>query len=331
MRSLPGSFAFATLILPCSGQTNLFKNPSFEENGRGNVAARNSPDNWWGMLSGDSPDQQPGVFGVTRRAFNGDYYAGIVSRPPSGPSSGWERMGQKLGAPLKKNTSYTVLMHLCYHPEFKVRWGDAVYDFHDPIPLSFYLYYRVLLNPGAYYPEYKTIGKFLGKTDKSIDQKDWRFYSFTFEVEEDGYDYFGFSAEPPGMVATGANILIDDVFLGETRDVEPLEKLWALNDSIRYFDVTLPNLLIRDKTSSNQYFKPTNSSLIESYELSVFNRWGLPVYEGDQTANWWDGSDSNQKPLLDGMYFYDFRYKFKGKKDDQIHKLNGWVNLITPK
>jgi hypothetical protein len=301
----------------------MLRNSSFEEDAQSNLAQppyrRTPPKNWIGLYS-SSPDQQPGTFGVSLKAFKGNYFAGFVSRPPNGPSSGWERMAQKLETPLVKNQSYTVLLHLCYDPNFAVKWNNHTYHFHDPIPLSFCIF-----NLNSNFP----VEKIIGTTSNPIDHQNWRLYSFTFQVEEDGFDYFGFSAEPPGQIALGANIMIDEVFLAKSNEIGPIQKEWERADSILNCAFFLPNLLIRGNASSNQYFKPSCADLVRWFEVEIYNRWGKLVYQGNLNSGWWKGDDNSNNELSDGVYYYQFNYSFYNLPGAEKKSQSGMVTLMT--
>jgi hypothetical protein len=325
------------LIICCTGtalsQENLFRNPSFEDGAQEILNLppwqRTPPNNWIGLLPGSTPDQQPGNFGVMKSAFKGSYFAGMVSRPPDGPSSGWETLSQDLGISIQKNKSYTVLMHLAYDPGFKVTWDDNLYLFQDPIPLTFYLYRREVIDP-SWPPTYRYFKKFLGRTSKPIDHDDWTFYSLKFETDEDGFNFFAFSAEPPDLKPIGSNIMIDEVYLNVSEKADSVAKIWAKEDSIRKCEVTLPNLLIRSHSNANQFFIPSCPSLIQSYNLEVFNRWGKLVYKTEGNKNWWNGTDQKGEPLVDGIYFYHFKSDFvKSNTGKTSPPISGWVKLIS--
>ena len=70
----------------------------------------------------------------------------------------------------------------------------------------------------------------------------------------------------------------------------------------------------------------------ETYNLRIYNRWGLLVYEseqdgiGDDGINWDGKSKPNGVACPEGTYFYIFNYKFRC--EDVIRKTNGIITLI---
>ena len=95
-------------------------------------------------------------------------------------------------------------------------------------------------------------------------------------------------------------------------------------------EVTFPNLLIRGGQEMNQYFFSDCSSSIHFLNLSVFNRWGKLVYEGDDGKPPWNGEDNSGISLSDGTYFYKFSYEYLPPVTiTSTPSLTGWVELMT--
>ena len=47
-----------------------------------------------------------------------------------------------------------------------------------------------------------------------------------------------------------------------------------------------------------------DESLILSFNLIVYDRWGLKVFETDEIGAYWDGIRPSGKPADDGTFFY---------------------------
>jgi hypothetical protein len=67
---------------------------------------------------------------------------------------------------------------------------------------------------------------------------------------------------------------------------------------------------------------------VSDYHLVIYDRWGVKVFESDNTAYDWNGHLNNTgDECPDGTYFYVLNYRYVGKdKDEPI--LNGVVKLI---
>ena len=102
---------FSLLIaqqLPAQFDTIRLVNPSFE----GQPQASKPPFGWLdcGFKGQTPPDVQPsGTFSVTRPAYNGNTYLGMVVRN----DDTYERVSQKLSKPLKKGDCYDFSIYLC--------------------------------------------------------------------------------------------------------------------------------------------------------------------------------------------------------------------------
>ena len=67
---------------------------------------------------------------------------------------------------------------------------------------------------------------------------------------------------------------------------------------------------------------------VSNYHLIIYDRWGVKVFESDNTGYDWNGHLNNTgEECPDGTYFYILNYRYLGKdKDEPI--LNGVVRLI---
>ncbi|MBL7811724.1 MAG: gliding motility-associated C-terminal domain-containing protein [Bacteroidetes bacterium] len=62
------------------------------------------------------------------------------------------------------------------------------------------------------------------------------------------------------------------------------------------------------------------------YDMKIFNRWGERVFHSEDAKYQWNGKVNNNGPECpEGTYFYQFTYRFKGKKEKTV---SGSVNLI---
>ncbi len=92
------------IFAQCPG-SNLFVNPSFEGTPQPHV----TPPSWMNCQPGQTPDTQPGSFGITLAPSEGNSYIGLVHQP----SSGWrEGAGQQLTTPLVAGLQYSFLIDL---------------------------------------------------------------------------------------------------------------------------------------------------------------------------------------------------------------------------
>jgi gliding motility-associated-like protein len=62
------------------------------------------------------------------------------------------------------------------------------------------------------------------------------------------------------------------------------------------------------------------------YDMRIFNRWGEKVFTSQDAKIQWNGTVNNTgADCPEGTYFYQFTYRFKGKKEKMV---SGSVNLI---
>ncbi len=74
----------------------------------------------------------------------------------------------------------------------------------------------------------------------------------------------------------------------------------AANDSI-----SLPNVFTPNYDGINDVFKPVISyeQVVEGYEMYVFDRYGLKIFESVKINQSWDGRTSGGEPCTDGFYY----------------------------
>jgi len=58
---------------------------------------------------------------------------------------------------------------------------------------------------------------------------------------------------------------------------------------------------------TRKYMAVTNSSDIEHFSLSIYNRWGALIYQTNNISQGWNGTD-NGEPCLLGTYVYKIAY-----------------------
>ena len=100
------SFFHSIVAAQCTPAPVLnFTNPSFE----GPTNAHQTPGPWSTCMSGQTPDTQPGNWGVAMAPTNGSSYLGLIHQA----STGWqEGATQQLASPLVAGTSYSFTIDL---------------------------------------------------------------------------------------------------------------------------------------------------------------------------------------------------------------------------
>lgn len=88
--------------------------------------------------------------------------------------------------------------------------------------------------------------------------------------------------------------------------------------------VFTPTAFTPNNDGRNDYFR-AESNFVTEFEISIYNRWGQPVFHSDDIASQWDGSD-NDRSAPTGIYFY--KIKYKGYDDKTFTELNGSITLI---
>lgn len=91
---------------------------------------------------------------------------------------------------------------------------------------------------------------------------------------------------------------------------------------------TLPNIFTPNGDHVNDRFVPFPYRGVRSIELTVFNRWGLVVFETLDPDIRWSGTfkDTNET-LPDGVYYYVCNVVYARLAADEVVQLKGYVHL----
>lgn len=90
----------------------------------------------------------------------------------------------------------------------------------------------------------------------------------------------------------------------------------TVEDNVMNGNVSIPNVFSPNGDGINEKFKLSYSNfplvdamtLLESYQIEIYNRWGQKVFESDSPSNVWDGkTDGN--PASEGVYYYILSYQ----------------------
>lgn len=145
-----------------------------------------TPAGWFGCQQGSTPDALPGVWDVTKKAADGDFYAGLLTRD----DGSYESFGQRLSQTLKKSGCYTLTLDLARSEEYK--------GYNQPVKLRIW---------GSSNKCGK--GQLIAES-KLIRNTRWQAFSFAFLANSD-IKYIIFEAYHPGNQPIKGNVLIDNI------------------------------------------------------------------------------------------------------------------------
>ena len=85
----------------------------------------------------------------------------------------------------------------------------------------------------------------------------------------------------------------------------------------------IPNSFTPNADGINDIFVPVGLD-IETYRISIYNRWGQLVFNSNNLTEGWDGNFNN-KPAESGVYIYKIDYQ--GYKNKQLQQFTRTGNL----
>ncbi len=81
---------------------------------------------------------------------------------------------------------------------------------------------------------------------------------------------------------------------------------------VEIVSVWFPNVFTPGETTNNRFAMVTNQ-IVETYEMTIYNREGVLVATLTNVAAGWDGRDGHGKPCPQGVYTYVCKYRLAGK------------------
>lgn len=87
--------------------------------------------------------------------------------------------------------------------------------------------------------------------------------------------------------------------------------------------IFVPNAFTPDQNSLNEVFRP-DGIFIAQYTMSIYNRWGEKVYEGNECMNAWNGRFMGE-PAPEGVYIYMISAR---GIDGNMYRMKGDVTLL---
>jgi gliding motility-associated-like protein len=95
----------------------------------------------------------------------------------------------------------------------------------------------------------------------------------------------------------------------------------------------IPNIFTPNTDNINESFRPFSSlpdwetsNLFEIYELIIFNRWGVKIFQSSDPKQSWNGKTLSGSEAAEGVYYWIVN--FKSKCSPEGEELTGFVHLL---
>jgi gliding motility-associated-like protein len=89
-------------------------------------------------------------------------------------------------------------------------------------------------------------------------------------------------------------------------------------------EIIIPNMFTPNDDGINDLFFIRGSNLT-NFSCSIFNRWGLIIYEYSDINGGWNGKNNNSEKCDDGVYYYQITYTDNTQKPNNK---NGFLQLM---
>ena len=196
-------FLFFNLFLIAQNGAIHLTNPSFEGIAGEGVGGNKLPEGWYdcGFPGESPPDVHPkegeGAFGVTKRAFDGQTYLGLVARE----NDTWEMVAQRLSKPMKAEKEYAFSIHLARSDVYisMSRVSNREVNYAQAVKLRIW---------GG--KSYCDRNELLAESGLVVN-KDWAKYDFVFHPTQDiSYIVFEVFYKTPTPYPYNGNLLMDN-------------------------------------------------------------------------------------------------------------------------
>ncbi len=231
-------------------------------------------------------------------AYNGVGYAGIYFHlAMSDPYlSGAEYIQGQTNTPLEAGKTYKLAMKVSLPAssgvavdEFGAYFSST--PFFDSIPLQLeFTPQCVFFNPNFY----TTVGNWMHAETTFIAQGGEQYLTIGTFKKTTIQNVLPVNSNNPASYMFIDGIKLTEYIEGEEEEEEnPLPAETFL----------IPNIFTPNGDGTNDLWKPKLIGF-ETYTVSILNRWGNLIYEGDADGFSWNGQTTDGKPYSDGVYFY---------------------------
>lgn len=92
--------------------------------------------------------------------------------------------------------------------------------------------------------------------------------------------------------------------------------------------LTIPNIFTPNGDGANDVFRPIMQDALTSFVATIYDRWGLKMFEWTNAATGWDGKAKNGSDAPDGTYYYIVNAK---GVDNKEYVYKGYLQLLREK
>ncbi|MCF6365100.1 MAG: gliding motility-associated C-terminal domain-containing protein [Bacteroidales bacterium] len=109
--------------------------------------------------------------------------------------------------------------------------------------------------------------------------------------------------------------------------IEPDKLIRICIDNCNYYE--LPNMFSPNADGINDLFIPYPYKFVEKIDMTIYNRWGSPVFETEDPDINWNGIDfKTKKPVSDGVYYYVCDVYEKRLSGIVVRNLAGFIRIF---
>ena len=90
----------------------------------------------------------------------------------------------------------------------------------------------------------------------------------------------------------------------------------------------LPNVFTPNRDGLNETFLPEFDCELEDFSIEIFDRWGHSLYVSDVPTQGWNGRDTNENDLKEGVYYFRLFYRGSDRWNRRDIERRGHVMLI---
>jgi gliding motility-associated-like protein len=110
--------------------------------------------------------------------------------------------------------------------------------------------------------------------------------------------------------------------------IKPENLIRSCIDDCSYYE--LPNVFTPNADGLNDLFIPYPYKFVEKIDMTIYNRWGSPVFTTNNPDINWNGIDSEtNRPVSDGVYYYICDVYEKRLSGIVVRNLSGTIRIFA--
>jgi gliding motility-associated-like protein len=91
----------------------------------------------------------------------------------------------------------------------------------------------------------------------------------------------------------------------------------------------LPNVFTPNNDNKNDFLRPVLNRNVQDIKMTIYNRWGMIVFETEDSEIYWDGKDyKSNEDVSEGVYFYTIKLNLIRLNGNESEASAGYIYVF---